>query len=345
MLTSPEIILEIAEKIEIGADFTVRHPDYLPLKLSAETIARFKQAPPQLQAKYLTVQVQNYLYDLYFDRSLFTIKEIESKAQQPILVQNNVVDGIDIEFHQRLQKSNTSNGYFDPDWQIVGAAANGELIVVKDGLNLHIDRSQHLAKDLKRSNVGDVVPIYLPHNLAGRDTYIMVGNFGSPDRSSAVELYFNFTPDAAVAISPNLTRELNKLGIPFEFAILHNPALFHRCDAGILLLPQAGYPAAQNILAQIYQLHQADFSPQVPLFTKQLAPGVGLAEVPITAGTFGMQRCELLATGLLAAMEQDRASDQLNTIHQHFTAAGIDWLYPYLNPAAIDRYSVLVDRG
>jgi HopA1 effector protein family len=345
MPTFAEIITDITEKIEIDPNFVIRHPDYPPLEQPTETIARFQRTPPQLQAKYLTIQVQAYLYDIYFSQSLMSLEKLETKARQPLLVQNNVIDGIDVEFHQRLQQGNTSNGYFDPGWQVVAAAENNELIVVKDGLNLHIDRSHHLAKDFKQAKPGDIVPIYLPHNLAGQDSYMMVGNFGIPDRANSVELYFNFTPDAAVAISPNLTRELNKLGIPFQFAILHNPDLFHRADAGILSLPQAGYLAAQTALAQIYQVHQAEFSPQVPLFTKQLAPGLGLAEVPNSPDPFGIHRCELLAIGLLAAMEQDRtlATDKLNIIRQHFATAGIDWHQPYLNPAAVDCYGFVMN--
>jgi HopA1 effector protein family len=345
MPTFAEIITDIIEKVEIDRNFAIRHPDYPPLEQPAETIARFQRTPSGLQAKYLTIQVQTYLYDIYFTHSLMSLQQLEAKAQQPLLVQNNVIDGIDVEFHQRLQRANTSNGYFDPGWQVVTEADNDELIVIKDGLNLHIDRSQHLAKDFKLAQPGDIIPIYLPHNLAGQDSYIMVGNFGVPDRANCVELYFNFTPDAAVAIAPKLTRELNKLGIPFQFAILHNPDLFHRADAGILSLPQAGYLAAQTALAQIYQAHQAEFSPQVPLFTKQLAPGLGLAEVPSSPAPFGMQRCELLAIGLLTAMEQDRtlAADKLNIIHQLFTTAGIDWLQPYLNPISVDCYGLLVN--
>jgi HopA1 effector protein family len=345
MPTFTEIITDITEKVEIDPNFAVRHPDYPPLEQPAETIARFQRTPPQLQAKYLTIQVQTYLYDIYFSHSLMSLQALAAKAQQPLVVQNNVIDGIDVEFHQRLQQANTSNGYFDPDWQVVREADNGELIVVKDGLNLHIDRSQHLAKDFQQAKPGDIIPIYLPHNLAGQDSYVMVGNFGIPNRANSVELYFNFTPNAAVAIAPNLTRALNKLGIPFQLAVLHNPDLFHRADAGILSLPQAGYIAAQAALAQIYQAHQAEFSPHVPLFTKQLAPGLGLAEVPSSPDTFGMQRCELLAIGLLTAMEQDRAFaiDKLDLIRQKFATTGIDWLQPYLNPDAIDCYGLVVN--
>jgi hypothetical protein len=345
MLIFHDTLTEIVEQIEIDLNFVVRHPDYPPLELQPDIIARFQRIPPQLQTKYLTIQVQNYLYDLYFSHSLVSLQDIEAAAQQPAQIKNNLINGIDIDFHHRLRQSNTSHGYIDPDWQIVAETDSGESIVVKDGLHLHIDRQQHLPTEFKQTAIGEIVPIYLPHNLVGRDTYIMVGNFGMPNSPiSSVELYFNFTPDAAVAIAQTLTRELNKLSIPFQFAIVHNPALFHCYDAGTLWLSQADYLAAQTVLAEIYQTHRVEFSPDVPLFTKQLAPGLGIAEVPTTPGSFGMQRCELLATGLLAAMAQGQtlAADKLNTIRQQFATAGIDELQTYLNPDALDCYSIYI---
>jgi hypothetical protein len=324
------ILTEIVEKIEINPNFIVHHPDYPPLELEPETIARFQRTSPQLRSKYLKIQVQNYLHDIYFSHSLLSLTEIDRAAQQPAPIKNNTIDGVDIDFYRRLQQSNTGNGYLDPDWQIVAATENDELIVVKDGLHLYINPHKHLSKDFNQAAIGSVVPIYLPHNLVGRDTYIIVGNLGIPNLTNSVQIYFNFTPDAAVAIAQKITLEFNKLGIPFQFAILHDPALFYRYDAGTLWLAQTSYLEVQEVLANIYQAHQAEFSPDVPLFTKQLAPGLGLAELSATPDTFGMQRCELLATGLLAAMEQDLtlAADKLRIVCRELTTAGIDWLQP-----------------
>ncbi|NJR32821.1 MAG: hypothetical protein HC778_08495 [Chamaesiphon sp. CSU_1_12] len=65
---------------------------------------------------------------------------------------------------------------------------------------------------------------------------------------------------------------------------------------------------------------------------------MGLAEVP-PADTFGMQRCELLATSLFATMDRDLSvADKLQIVCQEFTTAGIDLLQPYLNPATLDCY-------
>ena len=343
MQTFEQTIIEICQTIEISSDFTISHTAYPSLELSEEMIDKFSQSSTEAQSNLLKLQIQNYLYDIYFDRSLMSLDEIEIESEQPTLIQNNVIDGIDINFRQQLRQGNTGTGYFDPDWLVVANTDNHELIVAKDGLNLHIDPNLHLAKN-SSPEIGDSVAIRLPNNLAGQDTYIIVGNLGSPDRVSSVELYFNFTPAGAIAIATSLTHELNKLEIPFQFAILHNPDLFYRTDSGILLLSQSDYLATQNLIAQIYQAHQADFSPNIPLCTKQLAPGLALAEISTTSANFGLQRCELIATGLLAVISQQQlsATQKLDVIRQQFAVAGLDWFCPHLNFATVDCYKPLI---
>lgn len=341
-----QIITEIIAKIEIDANFTVAHADYEALDLTPDVIEKLHQTVPQIRSKYLTTQVQTYLYDIYFSHSALSLQELEIAEQQQVQLTNNIINGIDIHFHQQLQQSNTGAGYLDSNWQVVAETKDRELVVVKDGLHLHLDRHRHLDPDLAYVTIGSTIPIYLPPSLVGEDTYIIVGNAGLPKVSppnsgaKALELYFNFSPEAAVAIAAQLTHELNSLKIPFQFAILHDPVLFHRYDAGTLRLSQAGYLAIQPILAQLHQAHQSDFSANVPIFTKQLASGLGLAEVSTTPGSFGMQRCELVAKGLIAAIEQDRttATDKFELIQQQWTIAGLDLRQPYLNPLRSDCY-------
>jgi HopA1 effector protein family len=339
MLVHNTALIEITEKVEIQQNFYVYHPDYPIPKTKVDLYPRFAKQPPELQVKHLKIKVQNYLHSIYFAHSLISNHEIATSVQQSTSVKNNTIDGIDIDFYRQLQDHNTSSGYIDPDWQVVAESTNDELIVVKDGLHLHVNRHQHLPR-VDQIAIGDIFPIYLPPNLVGRDTYIAVGNSGTPDRAESIELYFNFSPEAALAIVQELTHELNQLSIQFQFAILHNPSLFHRYDAGTLWLSQAGYLEIQPILAKIYQAHQDEFSTDVPLFTKYLAPGLAIAEVPMNI-SFGLQRCELLATGLLAAIDQNQTSGaaKLKMIKQEFTQAGIDWLNPHLNPAGQDCYN------
>jgi HopA1 effector protein family len=127
------------------------------------------------------------------------------------------------------------------------------------------------------------------------------------------------------------------------FAILHDPALFHRYDGGTLWLSQADYLTFQTDLAQIYRSHHTEFAADTPLFTKQLAPGLGLAEVP-SIGTFGLQRCEILATALVMATDrgQTAVADKLAAVTDRLAAAQIDRLQPYLHSAQIDRYELII---
>jgi HopA1 effector protein family len=335
-------LIEIIDKIEIRQDFTVCHPDYPSFEAPPHIATCLQRTPLELQRKYFITQIQNYLHSIYFSHSLMSLKEIIEKDRAPFKVKNNVINGVDVDFCQQLQQSNTSNGYIDPDWQVVSKTDNDELIVVKDGLHLHINPQQHLPKDLRKPVIGDVVPIYLPNNLVGSDTYITVGDLGIPNREQSVQLYFNFTPNAAISITKEFTQALNQLKIPFQFAILHNPTLFYRYDTGSLWLSRSSYLAIQTLLQKTYQVHEPEFSPNVPLFSKQLVPGLGIAEVPTTIGTFGEQRCELLATGLLIATEQGKtlAADKLDIICQALSAAEINCLRPYLNPSMPDCYGV-----
>jgi HopA1 effector protein family len=312
------------------------------LNFLTEIVACLQRTLPELQRKCLIAQVQNYLHSIYFSHSLMSFKELAERELSSFKVKNNIVNGVDIDFCQQLQQSNASNGYIDPDWQVIAKTDNDELVVVKDGLNLHINHQLHLPKELKQPAIGDVVSIYLPNNLVGSDTYIAVGDLGAPNRSQSVQLYFNFTPNAAIAIMQELTQELNILKIPFQFAILHNPELFYRYDAGSLWLSRSDYFSIQTILRKIYQARQTEFCLNVPLFSKQLAPGLGIVEVPTTMNTFGEQRCEQLGTGLLIAIEQGKslATDKLDIICQALSAAEINLLQPYLNPLMSDCYDV-----
>ena len=79
------------------------------------------------------------------------------------------------------------------------------------------------------------------------------------------------------------------------------------------------------------------FLSNIPLFTKLLAPGLGLAEKPeykeTTGERFGLNRCQIVADGLLDAWDNgDRTSScRINAISKRFQMHFIDLQRPYLN--------------
>ncbi len=79
----------------------------------------------------------------------------------------------------------------------------------------------------------------------------------------------------------------------------------------------------------------------MPVFTKPMAPGIGLAEDPGTEESFGQNRCRLLAEGMIRAYEQRARSldRRLQILAESYAGAGISLTHPYLNRNSTDGYT------
>jgi hypothetical protein len=253
-------------------------------------------------------------------------------------------------FYNRLHQSNSGTGYFDPGWYVLREESDGSLAVTKGSLRLHIERDRHLQPAQQAAVVGDSVAIRMPKNLVQNGFYMAVGNVGSnrldhsKGQSVTVRIYFNLTPEGAVAVMGSLTRRLNEKAIPFSFKVLYNPKDYGRHDSGVLYFDKSDYEGVRDVLPAVYGENQAHFQDEVPLFTMQLAGGLGLAEEPdqkfASVESFGMNRCQIVANGLLEAWYKgdDSPEKRMDAIFQHFFLLGIDWQRSYLNANSEDIY-------
>jgi HopA1 effector protein family len=346
------VIEDIVKQVEIRADFSVRHPDYKPLELPEETITRFQGMPEQMQQKYLSLQLQSFLYGIYYSGSMREAFALDTeKKNLPLDLENNTVLGIDLEFYNRIHNSNSGQGYFEPGWSILKEEEDGSLVVKKGSLKLHIERDKHLQPAEQDAEIGDMVAIKMPKNCVQNGFYVSVGNAranlhrDAQEESVLVRIYFNLTPDGAVAVMGSLTQQLNEQDIPFDFKVLYNPQDYQRHDSGVLYFDKSNYELVHQILQQVYQENQAHFKAEVPLFTLQLAPGLALAEEPdqkfAERESFGMNRCQIIANGLLEAWNQDKnlPEEKMQSIFEQFLSSGIDLNKTYLNKDSKDIYS------
>jgi hypothetical protein len=78
--------------------------------------------------------------------------------------------------------------------------------------------------------------------------------------------------------------------------------------------------------------------PEVPLFSRELRPGIGIAEEPNTGESFGMHRCRMTAEGVLDAWAagDQTVNGRLHAIQARFRAAGFDLDRPHLGPRSAD---------
>ena len=174
-----DILEDIVHKVEIQPDFSIHHPDYKPLEVPTEVVARFQKLPEQMQKKYLSLQLRSFLYGIYYNGSLRSSLALDGEGNAPLLdLENNTLLGIDLAFYKRLHESNCGKGYFDPKWSILREESDGSLAVSKGGLSLHIKRDKHLQASENAVVVGDSVAVRMPKNLVQNGFYVAVGNLG-----------------------------------------------------------------------------------------------------------------------------------------------------------------------
>ncbi|QIR37103.1 hypothetical protein HCG51_10420 [Tolypothrix sp. PCC 7910] len=349
-----DVLQDIVHKITIKSDFSIHHPNYKPLELPSEVIERFQKMPIQMQQKYLSLQLQSFLYGIYYNGSMRTALALNSKGNAlPFDLENNTVMGIDVNFYEQLHQSNYGAGYFDSGWSVIREETDKSLAVTKGGLRLHIHRHKHLQAIEQAAVVGDLVSIRMPKNRVQNGFYMAVSNLGFPSLTNpknfiaTVRIYFNLSPEGAVEVMRSLTQSLNELPIAFSFKVLYNPKEYGRHDSGVLYFDKSDYQVVREVLQIVYQENKLHFQPEVPLFTMQLQPGLGLAEEPdqkfAEHESFGMNRCQIVANGLLTAWYQgdDSPGGRMQAIDQEFSRLGIDLQRTYLNANSEDIYQFL----
>jgi len=346
---------DIVNQVQIESNFCIRHPAYQPLDLPDEAVERFQQLPLDLQNKYLGLQLRSFLYGIYYNGSLKEALAPDSEADNRALhqnLENNTFLGVDMAFYERLHNSNRGEGYFDPDWHVVRQESDGSLAVIKNGLILHIDCDRHLTSEDRSAVVGDRVAIRLPRNRVQNGFYMAMGNnrkqsTQSSEQPEVVRVYFNLTSDGAVAMMEALTTQLNAISIPFSFKALYNPSDYGRYDSAVLYFEKSDYSEIHSVFQTVYRENQAHFNSSTPLFTKELATGLAIAEEPnqkfYELESFGMNRCQIVANGLLDAWQRGETTPEkrMDAILQHFSLLGIELQRPYLNANSEDIYTPL----
>lgn len=348
-------LYDIINQVQIESNFCIRHPAYKPLELPPDVVVRFQCLPLPLQIKYQALQLQSFLYGIYYNGSLQKALALEAYSEEIALEQNlenNRFQGVDLKFYEQLHHSNHGTGYFDPGWKVVRQEEDGTLAVIKDNLTLHVEPERYLRLEHQSAIVGDSVAIQLPQNRVQSGFYMAVSNVSLHDRNPAsdaecVRIYFNLTPEGAVIMMDALTRQLNDIEIPFRFKALYNPSDYDRYDSAVLYLEKQDYEAVRQVLQQVYPANRSHFQPEVPLFTKLLAPGLALAEEPdhkfVSKESFGTHRCQIVARGLLEAQKNGNESPEgrMTAILQQFSLLQIDVNRPYLNANSEDTYAPL----
>lgn len=260
----------------------------------------------------------------------------------------------DEKFVAGLSAANQSRSHWDPGWRIYRLGLDGEVQVNKGERHRSPVPGEYAfdAGPGIRPEVGDVVSLQVLRESNRQREVVFYYCFSEvlPDQFegfSTVRFYFNCSPEGAVALVEELTRELNRYQVPFRLKCLAERANYDRHDAAVLYVARRYLDIVGRILMQLPQSLLSDLSPAVPLFCKKLQRGIGLAEDPGWNTSFGLHRCNLLAQTIHQSWEADRqdAEYRLSVFKKCLQEHGLDFERPYLNPGSVDLYELPVEVG
>jgi hypothetical protein len=279
-------------------------------------------------------------------------------------------------FLLELSRANRGTGSHEPGWT-VAALQDDSVVVERDGLrlwvrpeDLHRGHGRHASQqpradqpDALRSGPirsdpiqlgaiqsatlqpGAAVGVLMPKELMRLSPgfYMALGDAEFPADASValVRFYWCLRSEGAAVLVERLTSALNEAGLSFRLKVISDPAAYRRCDAGVLYALAPQFDRVARIVAGVYRQVERWLRPSIPALTKPLAPGLGLAEDPgADMESFGMNRCRLLAEGIVTAAELRAGSlaQTLEIVAGHFAQAGIPLEQPYLSPGSVDRY-------
>lgn len=296
----------------------------------------------QQQANPLVTLLEQALYQHCYSRTF----DGALRDETPLNVQ-----GVDLT--PALSEANATRERWDAGWQVYQVLPSGQVMAHKQGRTRALWPGEFLSTDAPglAPRPGTNLSVFFM-----RETKTMQPGFyfafgeaqaGELDSFSLARFYWNLRAEGAVPLMRSATRGLNRFQVPFRIKCLTNTSFYTRNDAAVLYVDKRFYRITARVLAGVYREVARHLRPDAPLFAKPLADGLALAEEPYTGESFGMQRCRVLAEGLLSAHARGLRDEgsRLEEVERHFAAYGLKLEAPYLNPRSIDQYEFALDGG
>lgn len=159
------------------------------------------------------------------------------------------------------------------------------------------------------------------------------------NKDRLIRIYWNVTPRGAITLMAYFTPALNIRGIPFQLKVLLQTSVRRR-DAAVLYFPASAWSAVAPLLKPAASAVKAAgaISPETPVFTKELFPGVAVAEDPPNGMSFGTHRSRLVARAFDAAHRAGEEGGRWSWVLAELEREGLSAEKPYLNPGSKDIY-------
>lgn len=258
----------------------------------------------------------------------------------------------DLDLTRRLSAANHGRDAWLMGWRVEEVGSNGTIVITRNRWRRIAQVGEYamtFSEDLQPREGCGVTFYHRKESLALQEgVYCAIGNVlpEPEDENNVLRIYFHASQASAVPIFEIMTTRLNALRVPFTLKCMTRDEDQDRSDATVLYIPASQYPRFAGLLGDLSALPPSCLKPGVPLFTKPLRTGIGLAESPSTGESFGVHRCRLVAEGIADAWingSQDVAA-RFRSTEQRFLSEGLSMTHPYLNPGSKDVYILTAEH-
>ena len=160
---------------------------------------------------------------------------------------------------------------------------------------------------------------------------ITAGNRAGDDAASC---FLHLQPAAAPDVFARLVMSLDGYGLGFRAELAGDPAACHRTDTATVTVRRSDAATVARVARRLQQRSPFALAASVPAFTRQLSPGVALADEPGHGASFGRHRCRLVAAGIVAAGHGAGAAARRKAVLTTLAKAGLDPAALHLNPGS-----------
>jgi hypothetical protein len=309
---------------------------------SISTAAGWTGAPTEANPEQLLARaIQASLYDRCYAHRL---GDAPGRPDRQLPVE-------DADFARRLAEANASRERWDPDWMIYQLGANGQVYVRKSERERMAMPGTFISDFVlgQALQIGASVRLRAPREATGVQPgyYFAFGETldEAAEQLSLVRFYFYCAAENAPRLLGALSSALNRFQVPFRVKAPMSPGLYGRTDAVVLYVAARFFDIVARIVSSMREYIALGLT--VPLFTKQLWPGIGVAVEPGTGESFGSHRCRLCAEGIVDAWREGKqdAPARMAAAAARFATAGLDITRPYLGAGWVDLFSLPASPG
>lgn len=244
-----------------------------------------------------------------------------------------------------LSAANRGTDRWEHDWTFWQSDPGGGIWAAREPYVVLAQPGQWAAPNGAMTGPGATLSVLLTKELPYSQPgfYIALGEtpFDRFTEGRMLRVYFHVEERGAAELVSAVTETLNAFLVPFRFKILNHRGTFTRADASVIYCGRRYYGILSRLLPRIHERVKEFLREPVPLLTKALHPGVGLAEDPGSGDSFGLSRSRLITQAIWNAWTRgDQSADgRMTELAGIFAAAGLQLDKPYLNAGSADVYA------